>query len=234
MRSSRTALTAFHPGRDTIVAFFIFFPHHDANTTCGSRRTTSAGSTIRSFARPACVSSGKIGRRRQSRPAPPPSDARDQRIVPFLEEHAQPHRQARRRLADAVQIRGEAIGQLLGLALTADQAAEHRDHLKDLGHRALVEDDDVEAAAHELGDQVGLQIRERQHEIGLERLDLVELRVDEGRDLRRAALPAAHRIARDADDAIALPEQIERLGRFSVRQTMRVGYLISVSGYLVI
>ena len=91
-----------------------------------------------------------------------------ERIVPFLEEHAQPRREARRRVADARPgPRASAIGELLGLALTADEAAEHPNHLKDLGDRALVEGDDGDAAADELGDEVGLQIRERQHEIRL-------------------------------------------------------------------
>ena len=65
-----------------------------------------------------------------------------------------------------------------------------------------------DAAPDELGGDVGLQIREGQHEIGLERLDLVEARVDERRDLR--LLPRfrrPHGVAGDADDAIALAEQ---------------------------
>ena len=66
------------------------------------------------------------------------------------------------------------------------------------------------SSAHE----VGLQIGEREHEVRLERLDLVELRVDERRDLR--LLPRfrrPHRVAGHADDAIALAEQVQRLGR---------------------
>ena len=55
----------------------------------------------------------------------------------------------------------------------------------------------------------------REDQIGLERLDLVEARVDERRDLRLLPrLRRPHGVAGDADDAIALAEQIQRLGRF--------------------
>ena len=70
------------------------------------------------------------------------------------------------------------------------------------------------AAADQLARDVGLQIGERQHQVGLQRLDLVEPRVDERRDLRLLPrLRRTHGIAGHADDAIALTEQVERLGR---------------------
>ena len=48
IRFSRAADTASHPDRSQIDAFLTFFPHHDAKMTSGSRRATSAGSTMRS------------------------------------------------------------------------------------------------------------------------------------------------------------------------------------------
>ena len=100
-----------------------------------------------------------------------------------------------------------------GLFRHADDAAEHADHLQDLGDAALVEREDRVAALHELGRDVGLQIREREDEVGLERLDLVVARVEERRHLRLLPrLRRPHRVAGDADDAIALAEQVERLG----------------------
>ena len=74
--------------------------------------------------------------------------------------------------------------------------------------------DHGDAAPHELRAEIRLQIREREHEIRLQRFDLVELRVDERRHLRLLArFRRAHGVARDADDAIALAEQVERFGR---------------------
>ena len=64
-------------------------------------------------------------------------------------------------------------------------------------------------------DEIRLQIGERQHEVRLQRLDLVELRVDERRHLRlEPRLGRTDGVAGDADDAITLAEEVERLGRF--------------------
>src|SRR5471030_55347 len=143
-----------------------------------------------------------------------PSNAGDQRRVPLLEEHAWPRRKPRRRFPDALQPLRQLPGELLGFLLTADQPAEHRDHLQDLVDAALIEHDHVQAAADELGDEIRLQIREREHEVRFQRFDLVELRVDERRHFRlEPRLRRTHRVAGDADDTIALAEQVERLGR---------------------
>jgi hypothetical protein len=66
----------------------------------------------------------------------------------------------------------------------------------------------------QLGDEVGLQIGKREHEVRLQRLDLVELRVDEGRHLRlEPRFGRTHGVPGDADDALTLAEEVERLGR---------------------
>ena len=71
------------------------------------------------------------------------------------------------------------------------------------------------AAARELRGDVGLEIREGEHKIGLERLDLVEARIDEGGYPRLLSrLRRAHRVPRHTGNAIALAEEIERLRRF--------------------
>jgi hypothetical protein len=115
---------------------------------------------------------------------------------------------------NAIQIRRQPIGEPLRFLLTADQAAEHRDHLQDLADAALVEDDDVHAAANELGAQVRLQVREREDEIRLELLDLVELRVDECGHFRlEPRLGRPDSVAGNADNAIALAEEVERFSR---------------------
>ena len=79
----------------------------------------------------------------------------------------------------------------------------------------MVERDDRQSASNELGHEIGLKIREREHEVGFERDDLVELRVDERRHFGLVAgLRRPHRVPRDADDRMALTEEVQGLGRF--------------------
>ena len=163
-------------------------PHHDATITSGARRTTSSAATIRSLASAAPRSSGNTG-------SPPaishklfhPSDARDQRVVPLLEVHAGTPWPSRRRLADRLESRREFLHQLLGAILPADEAADDQDHLQDLVDRSLVEREDGMAAPDELGGDIRLQVRESQDQVRTERLDLLEVRVDERRDARLLA-----------------------------------------------
>ncbi len=70
-----------------------------------------------------------------------------------------------------------------------------------------------DAGTNQVGCDLGLQIGEGEHEIGLERQDLWNVRGDEGRYPRflAADLRRTHRIAGDADDAVLLAEQIQRL-----------------------
>ena len=58
----------------------------------------------------------------------------------------------------------------------ADQRAERADHRQDAGDVALVEGMHRDVAADQFGDDVGLQVGERQDEVGLEREDLVDSR----------------------------------------------------------
>ena len=97
----------------------------------------------------------------------------------------------------------------------ADDAGEHADHLQDLGDAALVEGEDRVAALDEVVGDVGLQIGEREDQIRLERLDLLVAGVQERRDLRLLTrLRRTHGVAGDADDTIALAEEVQRLGGF--------------------
>ena len=70
-----------------------------------------------------------------------------------------------------------------------------------------------DAAADQRRGDVGLEVRERQHQVGREREDLVDVGRDEGGDARLLAPHARrpHRIAGHADDARLLAEQVERL-----------------------
>ena len=110
--------------------------------------------------------------------------------------------------------RSSSAASALPLRLAADDAREHANHLQDVCDRALVEREDRQPALDELRRDAGLQIGERQDQIGLERFDFFEARGDERRDFRLGArFRRAQRVARDADHTMAFAEQIERLGR---------------------
>src|SRR5439155_20985461 len=51
-----------------------------------------------------------------------PSNAGDERLVPLLEEHAQPPWEMRRGIPNPIEIRRQPIREALGFLLTADQA----------------------------------------------------------------------------------------------------------------
>ena len=108
----------------------------------------------------------------------------------------------------------ERIGERDRAIGAPDDRAHHANHLKNLGDAALVERNDGVAAPDELGGNIRLQIGEGQDQIGLERLNLVESSIDERRYFRLVTrFRRPHRVARDADDAIAFAEQVERFGR---------------------
>ena len=72
---------------------------------------------------------------------------------------------------------------------------------------------DGDAGANQFGCDIGLQVGKREHQIRLERHDFRYVRRDKrGHPGLFAADPwRSHRIAGDADDAILLTEQIQRL-----------------------
>ena len=183
----------------------------------GARRTTSAGSAM--------MRSRPSGHRRKLGKAvlaardldqlADPADAGDLRLVPFLEVDARPARQPRRRPRIASTSCREPIGERRGLRFAADHAAEHADHAQDLRDAAVIEEVHLDARARELGRDVGLQVREAEHEVRLEREDAVDLRAGECRHLRLLAPRPRrpHGEAGDADDARVLAEQVQRLRR---------------------
>ena len=137
-------------------------------------------------------------------------------------------------VADVVEAALERVRELRGAIAAADERADHPDHLQDLGDAALVERHDHVAAPDELGGDVRLQIRERQDEVGPQRFDLVEARVDERRDLRLLTrFRRPHGVARDADDPIAFAKEIQRLGRL-FGQTHDARRVASAHGVVII
>ena len=136
-------------------------------------------------------------------------DARDLRLVPFLEVHARPAREPRGARAHGFDAGLEFFDELRGLRLATHHAAQHRDHAQDLRHAALIEHVHFDAGADQLRGDVRLQIGEAEHQVGLQFHDLVDLRAGECRDLaasrRRARRP--HGEAGDADDARSSPSR---------------------------
>ena len=99
------------------------------------------------------------------------------------------NRAARSRIV--VQPALEIVGERLRGALPSNQRADGPDHAQDLVDAALIERHNGIAATNELCRDVRLQIGECQNEVRLQRVDFVEPRVDERRDLRLAAAPPA-------------------------------------------
>jgi hypothetical protein len=142
-----------------------------------------------------------------------PADAGDHRLVPFLEIHPGMAVELRRSSAHLRQPPLELQRERLGLLRCADQRAQRADHVENAGDVAVVEGVHRNIAADQLGDDIGLQVGEGEDQIGVEREDLLEIRRDKRRDPRLllAHPRRPHRIARHADDAALLAEQIERL-----------------------
>ncbi len=105
----------------------------------------------------------------------------------------------------------ELAGQRVRLRGLADEGAQGADHGEDAGEVTLVEQVDGEAGAGEIGDDRALDVGEREHQIRFQRGDLPDVRRCEGRDARFFAthLGRADGIARDADDAVLLAEEVE-------------------------
>ena len=144
-----------------------------------------------------------------------PADPADQGVVPFLEIDfwfgggTRNGGYARKTLLIAG-------CELIGFLRRSDQRAECADHRQDAGDVALVEDMDGDAGANEIGNDIGLQIREGENEVRLERQDFRNIRRDERRHPRFLApnLRRPNGIAGNADDTALFAEQIQRLHSF--------------------
>ena len=87
-----------------------------------------------------------------------PADARNQRVVPLLEEDTRPVRQIRCAVRDLVQVLFEPFDERFCFGRSPDQRSDHADHLQDLGDAALIERDHRVAATDQLRGDVRLKI----------------------------------------------------------------------------
>ena len=81
---------------------------------------------------------------------------------------------------DRLEAPSQGVRQRVGGIAAIDQRPEGADHREDAGHVALVEQMDGEAGAGEILDDPGLEIGEREDEIGLERQDFRNVGRGEG------------------------------------------------------
>jgi hypothetical protein len=72
-----------------------------------------------------------------------------------------------RSIANRVEATAQSIGKGFRLRLAANQPAKHANHLKNFLDRPLIEGDDGDAAPHEFGGQVGLQVGKGEHQVGM-------------------------------------------------------------------
>ena len=140
-----------------------FFPHHDARMTSGRPSRTASGSTMRSLASAAVRRCGKIG-------VPPAiSTSSSTQRMPEISGSSHSSKNTRGRTGNraaaariASRPASSSSASASARACEADEPAQHADHLQDLGDAPLIERHDRVAAPHELGGDVGLQIRERE------------------------------------------------------------------------
>src|SRR6266852_1311582 len=112
-----------------------------------------------------------------------PTDSRDQRIVPLLEVHAWPIGPHARELPHLRDLVADVQDQRARAALQTQESAHRQDGVQDLGHRALIGAEDGHARPNQFRADLGLEVRERQHEIGLESQDPVGAKGGEAADL---------------------------------------------------
>src|SRR5262249_26218970 len=97
----------------------------------------------------------------------------------------------------------------------ADHATESTDHPQDVFDAAVVEHVHFDSATDELGGDVGLKIREAEHEIRAQLENAIDFGTRECRDLRLflASPRWAYGEPGNTDDAPVLTEQVKRFRR---------------------
>ena len=108
-----------------------------------------------------------------------------------------------------------AVHQRASAGARVDDQADLQDHVQDLRQGALVEDQHLLVRGDELRGQLRLDVREADHEIGLQRTDLVHAPTDEGADdgLGLPRLRRSQRVGADAHEPVRRAQRIEDLGR---------------------
>src|SRR5204862_5717925 len=104
-----------------------------------------------------------------------PTDPGDQRIHPLFEVDARPLGPHRGVLAYVPDLVGDVLDHAPRSLLTAESSTDDEDCFQDVVERALVRAQHAGAGGDEVADDVALEIGERQHEVGLEGQDPIEL-----------------------------------------------------------
>ena len=134
----------------------------------------------------------------------------DQGVLPLLEEDPRPAGKAAGRGLNGLQAARQLRDQGPAFFRGAHQIGQGPDDLQDLAHAPLIEGQDGQSSPDQLGGDVRLQIRERQHQVRAQLLDPVQPGAGESRDPRLGpGLPGPHRVSGDAHDAGPFSQEIE-------------------------
>src|SRR5262249_26569450 len=112
-----------------------------------------------------------------------PADAADERLVPFLEEDTRAARQLGGVSLVATQVRRKLGRPRLALGGPPDDCTQDADDLKNLRHRALVEEVDRNASKRQLARDLRLQIGKAEHQVRFELENAIEFGIEKGADL---------------------------------------------------
>ena len=192
-----------------------FLPHHDARITSGASARTASGVTMRSLASEAPRNCGNTG------VPPATSTSSSTQRMPEINGSSHSSKNTRGRWANrAAETRMASSPPSSSSASASARAARPTmppriaDHLQDLGDAPLIERHDGIAATNQLGRERRLQIGEREDQVGAQRVDLVESRVQKRRHLGfLASLRRPCRVTRHANHPVTGAEPVQRLGR---------------------
>src|SRR5499427_8480807 len=132
--------------------------------------------------------------------------------LPLHEVHPGPIRPHAGELTYLPDLVSHVLDKISRLAIEAEKAADHDDDVEYIVQRAWIGAEDREADSDQLGADLGLEVREGENKIGLERLDLVHAEAGERANLRLlTSLRRPVRGPRHADHALPGPQCVADL-----------------------
>jgi hypothetical protein len=164
-----------NPRRDTLLAEFLAAPRPDNQIRLLRDNFLKChypvlGCTLISAIGENVYAAGNLEKLRN------PRNSGDQRIVPLLKEHLRPFRQALCPASGLDQTGFQRGDKLLGSPIGIDHCAQHPNHVEDPRDASLIEDMDIEPPTNEIRGNVGLEIGERQNEVGFQCEDFGDIR----------------------------------------------------------
>ncbi len=145
-----------------------------------------------------------------------PAHRTDRRLVPLLEIDPRSPRQRSSLRTHRRHRRLELLDQGQRAILRSDQAAQRLDHRQDAVHAALVEHMHRHARLDQVARHVGLHVGKTQHQVGIDREDLLQVAAGEGKHLGLLLARARrdHGVTRDARNTGFLAQGVEDFDGF--------------------